>query len=168
MGTLSAALTMALYLAVLVRAGWHPGAAVGPGTPLHDAYRQATTITFAGIVACQIGTAFAARTERASLRSIGLLSNKLLIAAIGGEIAFAAALIYVPALQPVFGTAPPPAWAVALLPVCSAVVWTADELYRLLRRSVRSRPLSGGRTPSHGRSSAVVAPDEPVHPEMPR
>ena len=46
-----------------------------PGTPLHDAYLQATTMTFAGIVACQIGTAFAARTERASLRSVGLFTQ---------------------------------------------------------------------------------------------
>ena len=38
------------------------------GSPLHDAYLQATTMTFLGIVACQVGTAFAARTERASLR----------------------------------------------------------------------------------------------------
>ena len=30
-----------------------------------------------GIVACQIGTAFAARTDRASLRSVGLFSNPL-------------------------------------------------------------------------------------------
>ena len=43
-----------------------------PGAPLHDAYLQATTMTFAGIVACQVGTAFAARTERASLRSVGV------------------------------------------------------------------------------------------------
>ena len=40
---------------------------------------SATTMTFAGIVACQIGTAFAARTERASLRSVGLFTNRLLL-----------------------------------------------------------------------------------------
>ena len=34
------------------------------GRALHHAYLEATTMTFAGIVACQIGTAFAARTER--------------------------------------------------------------------------------------------------------
>ena len=39
-------------------------------------------MTFAGIVACQIGTALAARTERASLRSVGFFSNPLLLWAI--------------------------------------------------------------------------------------
>ena len=53
-------------------------------------------MTFAGIVACQIGTAFAARTEHASLRSVGVFSNRLLLWGIAFEIVFAAALIYVP------------------------------------------------------------------------
>ena len=63
-------------------------------------------MTFLGIVACQIGTAFAARTDRASLRSVGLFTNRLLLWGIAFELVFAAALVYVPPLQDVFGTAP--------------------------------------------------------------
>ena len=84
------------FLFTLWRAGWHPGDPTAAGTPLHDAYLQATTITFAGIVACQIGTAFAARTDRASLFSVGLWSNPLLLWGIAFELAFTAAVIYVP------------------------------------------------------------------------
>lgn len=62
-----------------LRAGWHSGDATGPGQPLHHAYQQATTMTFLGMVAGQIGTAFAARTEHAALRSIGVFSNPLLL-----------------------------------------------------------------------------------------
>jgi calcium-translocating P-type ATPase len=138
MGTISAALSLGLFFAVLYHAGWHPGAATGSGTPLHNAYQQATTITFAAIVACQIGTAFAARTERASLRTIGLSSNPLLLVGIAIEIAFASALIYLPPLQSAFGTAAPPAWAMALLLPCPVLVWGVDEVYRwILRRRVR-------------------------------
>ena len=61
-------------------------------------------MTFAGIVACQVGTAVAARTDYASLRSIGFFSNRLLLLGIAFELVFAAALIYVPALQPIFHT----------------------------------------------------------------
>ena len=68
LGMISAALVMAGFFFVLLSAGWSPGDAVGTGTPLHHAYLQATTMTFLGIVACQVGTAFAARTDRASLR----------------------------------------------------------------------------------------------------
>ncbi|MFI2652080.1 cation transporting ATPase C-terminal domain-containing protein [Micromonospora fulviviridis] len=59
------------------------------------------------IVACQIGAARAARTERASLRSIGLATNRLLLRGIAFELAFAATIVTVPPLQTIFGTAPP-------------------------------------------------------------
>ena len=62
------------------------------GTPLHHAYLQATTMTFLSMVVGQIGTAFAARTERASLRSIGVFSNRLLLWGIAFELVLAALL----------------------------------------------------------------------------
>ena len=49
------------------------------GDALHHAYVPATTMTFFGMIAGQIGTAFAARTERASLRSVGVFRNRLLL-----------------------------------------------------------------------------------------
>ena len=66
LGLIEAALVLAGFAFVLLGAGWSFGDDVGVDSPLHDDYLQATTMTFAGIVACQIGTAFAARTERAS------------------------------------------------------------------------------------------------------
>ncbi|GIF01758.1 cation-translocating P-type ATPase [Paractinoplanes rishiriensis] len=138
LGVVSAVLVVAGYFWSLWRAGWQPGVPVGTGSALHEAYRQATTMTFAGIVACQIGTAFAARTEHASLRSIGLLSNRLLLAGIAFEVAFAAAVIYLPPLQAVFGTAAlEPVHLLVLLPF-PVVVWAADELFRWRGRASRS------------------------------
>lgn len=139
MGSISAVLALAVFFAVLVSGGWHPGAAVGPGDPLHEVYLQATTATFAAIVACQVGTAFAARTERASLRALGVFSNRPLLAAIGAELLFAAALCYLPPLQAVFGTAPLPWWVLLLLVPCPVIVWGADELARWVARRRRHR-----------------------------
>ena len=79
LGVICASLAMAGFFYVLLRAGWHPGDPTGKGKPLHHAYQQATTMTFLGMIAGQVGTAFAARTERASLRSVGVFSNPLLI-----------------------------------------------------------------------------------------
>ena len=138
-GGIEAALVMGGFFFVLVRAGWSPGDAVGSGDAMHDAYVTATTMTFAGIVACQIGTAVAARTERASLRSIGFFSNPLLLWGIAFEVVFAAAVIYVPALQPLFHTAPLGVTELALLAPFPVVVWGADELWRWRRR----RPMTG-------------------------
>ncbi|GAA2565139.1 cation-transporting P-type ATPase [Winogradskya consettensis] len=140
LGVVSAALVMAGFFSVLWRAGWHPGDPIGAGTALHHAYQQATTMTFAGIVACQIGTAFAARTDHASLRSIGLWTNKLLLAGIAFELIFAAALIYLPPLQSIFGTTGLSLDQIAFLLPMPLLVWGVDELYRMrLRRRKRSR-----------------------------
>jgi magnesium-transporting ATPase (P-type) len=136
MGLLSAALSMGLFFLVLTRAGWTPGAPTGSGTPLHDAYLQATTATFAAIVACQIGTAFAARTQHSSLRAVGPWSNPLLLAGIAFELVFAAAVIYLPPLHSVFGTASLTPWVLALLVPMPLLVWGLDEAYRAVRRNV--------------------------------
>ena len=129
LGGVSAVLVVALFLLTLVQGGWTPGADVDSG-PLHEVWRQATTMTFLGIVACQIGTAMAARTARASLRTIGVFSNRLLLWGIAFEIVFAAAVVLLPPLQAVFDTAAPEPWqVVALLPL-PLIVWGADELWR--------------------------------------
>ncbi|HJX48895.1 MAG TPA: cation-transporting P-type ATPase [Gaiellaceae bacterium] len=141
LGLVEAALVMTGYLVVLIRAGWTPGADVSAGTPLHHAYLAATTMTFAGIVACQVGTAFAARTEQASLRSIGIFSNRLLIWGIASEILFAAVLVYAPPLQHLFGTATLGLSELGMLTCFPFVVWGADELRRGRRRRVHG---SGG------------------------
>lgn len=140
LGGVSAILVMGGYLYTLTRAGWHPGDPTGPGTALHHAYLQATTITFAGIVACQIGTAVAARTDRASLFSIGLLSNPLLLWGILFELVFTAAVIYTPWLQHIFGTATLSLSQLAIVAPFPFVVWGIDEAARWVARR-RSLPL---------------------------
>ena len=138
LGVLVTALQMAGFFFVLTRAGWHPGAPTGPGTPLHHAYRQATTMTLLGMIAGQIGTAFAVRTERSSLRSIGALSNRYLLMAIAGEILLATAFAYAPPFQALLGTAALPAGTLLLLLPYPFTVWGADELRRyVVRRHVR-------------------------------
>ena len=141
LGVMVAALSLAGFFWVLTSAGWSPGDPTGVGHPLHHAYLQATTMTFLGIIAGQIGTAFAVRTRRASLRSIGVFSNRYLIYAIAAELLVAAVCVYAPPLQSLLGTAAlPPKDLVFLLPY-PFIVWGADELRRwVLRRHERSRP----------------------------
>jgi calcium-translocating P-type ATPase len=142
-GLIEAILVMGGFFFVLARAGWRPGDPVGSGDPLHDAYLQATAMTFAGIVACQVGAAFAARTEKTSLPSIGFLSNGFLLWGIASELVFAAVLIYVPAFQQIFHTAPLGPAEVALLVTFPVIVWGADELRRSRRRRRDDRALPG-------------------------
>jgi calcium-translocating P-type ATPase len=137
LGLIEAAFVMAGFFLVLVRAGWSFNADVSSGSPLHHAYLRATTMTFAGIVACQVGTALAARTERASLRMVGLFTNPLLGWGILFEVAFAAALIYTPPLQRVFGTSALGFAELGLLVSFPLLVWGADELRRAMLRRGR-------------------------------
>jgi magnesium-transporting ATPase (P-type) len=134
MGLVEAALALLGVFVVLLAAGWSPGDATGSGHPLHHACIQATTMTWAGIVAGQIGAAMAARTTRASLRQIGPLSNTYLLRGIAFELAFAAAIIYLPPLQALFHTAPLAWWQLGLLATFPVLVWGPDELYRAWRR----------------------------------
>jgi magnesium-transporting ATPase (P-type) len=160
LGLIAAALQMGAFFSVLIGAGWHPGAPVGSGSPLHHAYQQATTMTFLAMVVGQIGTAVAARTEHASLRSVGLFSNRLLLWGIGLELMLTAVIVYFPPIQQLLGTAAlTPRMLLTVVPF-PFVVWGADELRRYLvrRRSAGSREQSmGEREPPAGAAAGETA-----------
>jgi magnesium-transporting ATPase (P-type) len=155
LGCISAALVMAAYFLALHGVGWHLHAPTGVGSALHHGYQQATTVAWLGIVACQIGVAFAVRTERASLRSIGVTSNRLLIGAIGIAILFAMAIVYIPWLHPIFGTADLRPGQLGLVVPLPLIVWGADEIRRALRRR---------RDRGHSPTTAVVSDPLPAQP----
>ncbi|MEJ3748936.1 cation-transporting P-type ATPase [Actinomycetes bacterium KLBMP 9797] len=97
---------------------WHVHGAGIPYADLtadHPVYREALTITQAGIVLSQFFVGLAVRTERQSLFTVGLFTNKALLGAGAVGLAFMAAISYLPPLQDVFHTAPLDAadWAVA-------------------------------------------------------
>ena len=104
-------------------AGWSPGDDL-PG----EVYLQVTAMTYAGIVAGQVGAGMAFRTSRESIRSVGILSNRLLLVGIACEILLLVALVYVPPLQNVFHMSElePLAWP--LLLVWPVLVLGAEEL----------------------------------------
>ena len=87
-----------------------------------------------------MGAGLATRTNRASLRQIGLFTNRLLLYGIAFELAFAAALVYLPPLQAVFHTAPLGAGDIAILAGFAVVVWATDELRRRWMRRHRCKP----------------------------
>jgi len=161
LGGVSALLVMIIFLVTLKQGGWHPGADVSSG-PLHHVWQQATTMTFLGIVACQIGTAMASRTQHASLLQVGVFTNRLLLWGIAYEIVFAAALVTVPALQDVFGTTTPDLWQMLFILPFPLMVWGVDELWRWnTRRHVASRgrdgyPGVGGQATSSRRIESLI------------
>jgi P-type Ca2+ transporter type 2C len=129
-GLLESGAAMSAYFFLNSQQGW-------PGVPLAQegiGYRMATTMTLAAIVASQIGAVFGCRTDRASVFSIGLFSNRLVLAGIAFELVLLSLLIYVPFFQGVFNTAPLGwiEWAFVL--AWTPIIFLLDELRKALLR----------------------------------
>ena len=152
MGLLEGLLVLTGFFVVLLGAGWSPGDPTGTGTSLHHAYLQATTMTWAGIVACQLGAAFAVRTSWTSLREVGVFSNPPLLRGMAFAVVFAATIIYLPPVQSIFHTAALPLHDVALLCVYPLIVWGSDESWRWWQR--RRHPGEHRPDPSAGVQAA--------------
>jgi len=83
--------------------GWNFGQATVSDPTV---YAKGTTIVMAGIMAGQLGNFFAARSSSESVFRLNPLRNRWLFPGILSQLAVLAAIIYVPFLQPLFGTAP--------------------------------------------------------------
>jgi magnesium-transporting ATPase (P-type) len=122
---------MTSFFVGMLLGGWRPPAALpDAGT----AYYQATTMTQTAIVMGQAGAGQAMRTERRSVFSIGLLSNRFLLVGIAFELALAVALVYVPGLNGAFHQAPIPLWWWLPLLVWAPIVFFAEEARKALLR----------------------------------
>ena len=136
-GPLAALAGMSGFLFAYWLDGWRPW---GPLADEGALYLEATTMTMAGIVMAQVGAGLSWRTNRLSLRRVGLLSNRLLLVGIGVEIAMVALLAYTPGLDDLFHAAPlsPPEWLFLFL--WPPLVVAAEELRKA---SVRRRGRRG-------------------------
>jgi magnesium-transporting ATPase (P-type) len=131
-GPLEGLAAMTSFLLVFGLEGWRPW------EPLPDSgaiYVQATTMAYAGIVAAQVGAGLTMRTNRVSVFTIGLLSNRLLLVGIAVEIGLLALVVYAPGLREVFHMEPLGPWHWLSLLVWPVLVLGADELRKALVRS---------------------------------
>jgi P-type Ca2+ transporter type 2C len=130
-GLLESIAAMSAYFFLNGRQGW-PGVALAQEGTLD--YRMATTITFAAIVATQVGAVFGCRTDRASVFKIGLFSNRLVLAGIAFELGILGLLIYVPFFQGVFNTAPLGLVEWAFVLAWTPIILLLDELRKAFLR----------------------------------
>jgi potassium/sodium efflux P-type ATPase len=155
LGPIAAAVGLFGYFYRYVEAGWQWGDWAGMATfgaaPLGDAqgtgiYMAATTMTLTGIVMAQVGNGFAMRTHTQSILTVGFFSNKLRLWGIGAELLGVAALMYVPVLQGVFGTAPLTAHEWLVLAAMWPVLLIADEIRKFFVRRMNRQRQSGAIT----------------------
>ncbi|HNG51024.1 MAG TPA: cation-transporting P-type ATPase, partial [Plasticicumulans sp.] len=111
-GLLQAAVSLAVYAAVLDAGGWHYGEALAAQAPL---YREATGACLAAIVVCQMANLFLCRDPRLPAWSAAG-HNPLLLPALAAEFGTILVILYTPFGQQLFGTAalPVTVWLQAL------------------------------------------------------
>jgi magnesium-transporting ATPase (P-type) len=102
-GMIESIASMSAYFFVNWQQGWPAIPLAAAGT---EVYRMASSITLAGVVATQVGSAFDCRTDRVSIFKIGFTSNRLVLVGIGLELLLLVALVYTPFLHGIFNTAP--------------------------------------------------------------
>jgi sodium/potassium-transporting ATPase subunit alpha len=140
LGVLQAAAAMTVFFFVLDAAGWRYGTRLDRNDPL---YLQATSACLATIVVMQMMNVFLCRHPLKSSLSFGLISNPYILMGLAAELALILFIIYTPAGNWLFGTAPVGAdvWLLAL--ACAALMWVMEETRKAWRRrlvdgSVRS------------------------------
>ncbi len=137
-----------------------PFAAYSPANLPHNptaiaTYREALTMTQAGIVVSQFFNSFTVRTSRESVLRTGLLSNPPLVAAGFFGLGIMAAISYLPALQAVFRTAPLTLSDWLLLGCFGVLLLMADEARKAWLRHADHR----GERKGSGRAAPRPAAD---------
>jgi len=135
------------YLGLVVSAGaiwwafnvWGSGGwALGNNATLDPMlYARGTTVVMAGIMIGQLGNLFAARTNVKSAFKLNPLRNRWLFPAIFAEFCVMVAIIYVPFLQPLFGTAPLLLSDWLFLLTLAPVALLLEELRKLITRHLQ-------------------------------
>jgi Ca2+-transporting ATPase len=95
------------------------------------------SMVFTVLTLSQMANVLAIRSESESLFSIGLLSNKPLLLAILLSIAMQLAVLYVPFLQPIFGTGPLSLTELGFCVAVASVVFIAVETGKYVSRRQR-------------------------------
>jgi calcium-translocating P-type ATPase len=132
LGVLEAAAAMTVFFFVLDAAGWHYGVSLDRADPL---YLQATSACLATIVVMQMMNVVLCRHPFKSSFSLGLFGNRYILMGLAAELGVILFIIYTPAGNWLFGTAPigANAWLLAL--AGAGLMWVLEEMRKAwLRR----------------------------------
>ena len=136
-GGLEILLSLVAFFHAYATKGFSLGASLPMDGPV---YRFATTMTLAGIVACQVGNVFGCRTSHQSIFRVGFTSNRLVLFGIATEICLILCLVYIPFFQGVFGLVPLALKDWAFLATFPFIMLGCEETRKwIVRRGERKR-----------------------------
>ena len=102
------------------------------GIGLTSLYKQATTVTFAGIVLAQVANVFACRSDHLSVFKLGWRTNPLIVWGIFTELIILALITYTPIGNEIFGTRPLPLWIFGPLMLGALALLLAEERRKII------------------------------------
>ena len=144
LGAIEAIIAMGGFFLYLYSQGWSWGTALDWSTPL---YREATTVTFAGIVLAQVANVFACRSDRLSIRRLGWFTNPLIVWGVVTELSLLTLITYTPVGNDIFGTSPLPLWIYGPLALGAFVLLLAEEGRKIIVNR-RHRRMNAGMAPT--------------------
>jgi sodium/potassium-transporting ATPase subunit alpha len=134
LGPIEAAACMFGFFSVLELGGWTRGTILPASDVL---YMQATTACLTAIIVTQVANVFACRSSRESLLRIGFFTNRLVFAGIAVELALQLFIVYHPAGNKLFSTAPLPMNTWLMLIPFAFLLLAAEELRKFIVRNMR-------------------------------
>ncbi|HEV2356857.1 MAG TPA: cation-transporting P-type ATPase [bacterium] len=130
-GAIVSATAIVGFVLSLLRGGWAWGHPLAADALL---YREAITMTNAGIVVTQIANAYTNRTDLTSLFRIGPLHNAFLNVGEVVAVAIILAIAYWPPAQAFFNTAPVPGWGWGVVAAGAITLLVAEEIRKAFVR----------------------------------
>jgi magnesium-transporting ATPase (P-type) len=136
LGPVEALVEMCAFVAVLMAAGWSPGAPV----PMTDTVIVASGAAFTAVVLGQMATAVACRSTTRTVLQVGLRGNQLLTAAIVAELVALTVFLTWPPLADLLDHGVPTPLGMAVAVTAIPAVAVADTLHKRWRaRSIGQR-----------------------------
>lgn len=129
LGPVEALFEMTAYTAVLLGAGWTPGADL----PASDVLMAASGAAFTTVVLAQLANAFTCRSATVPPWRLGWFSNRLLVWAVLAELGLLAVFLFLGPLATLLGHAPPSPGGLAVALAAIPAVLVADWLYKTVR-----------------------------------
>jgi sodium/potassium-transporting ATPase subunit alpha len=140
LGLIEAGIAMGGFFIYLSSQGWTWGQPLDWTSPL---YKEATTVTFAGIVFAQVANVFACRSDHLSVARLGWFTNPFILWGILTELTILTLITYTPFGNEIFGTSPLPLWVFGLLALGASVLLLAEEGRKVFVNRRRHRMATG-------------------------
>jgi sodium/potassium-transporting ATPase subunit alpha len=137
LGGIEAMVAMGGFFLYLFANGWSRGTPLSWSSPL---YKEATTVTFAGIVLAQVANVFACRSDRLTAARLGWFTNPLILWGIATELTILVLITYTPVGQEIFGTSPPPFWIFGPVALGALMLLFAEEGRKIIANRVVPKP----------------------------